>query len=186
MLDVGEHGPMRYVALLRGVTPTNRQMRNVNLRRVVESLGYTDVATVITTGNVVFSSSSRSTAKLEEALEAAWRTELGFASTTVVRSRTQLHELIDADPFAAAATDERGWQATFLKHRPSELLDVPFVPDGFPQMTVVRSDHLTVCTALELDGGGGPAAMGWLERRYGPAITTRTWKTVTRVVAAMS
>jgi uncharacterized protein (DUF1697 family) len=93
---------VRYVALLRGIHPGNPKMRNEHLRRVVEGLGHTDVATVISSGNVVFASTIRSRARLEASLEAAWPEQLGFTSTTIVRSRTDLRLLVDGDPFDGA------------------------------------------------------------------------------------
>ena len=77
----------RYVALLRGIGPLNPAMRNVNLRGVVEGLGYTEVRTVISSGNVVFDGRAGRTASLEAKLEAAWPEQLGFTSTTIVRTR---------------------------------------------------------------------------------------------------
>lgn len=47
-----------YVALLRGVTPTNPKMRNENLRGVCVGMGLSDVATVISSGNILFRSGS--------------------------------------------------------------------------------------------------------------------------------
>ena len=58
-----------YVALLRGIGPTNPNMRNDKLCAAIESIGATDVRSVLASGNVVFSSTSRSTAALEQKIE---------------------------------------------------------------------------------------------------------------------
>jgi uncharacterized protein (DUF1697 family) len=42
----------RYVAFLRGVSPMNAKM--AELKRCFEGAGYTDVKTVLSSGNVVF------------------------------------------------------------------------------------------------------------------------------------
>ena len=174
---------MRYVALLRGIHPGSPRMRNEHLRRVVEGLGHTDVATVISSGNVVFASTIRSRTRLESSLEAAWPEQLGFTSTTIVRSRTDLRRLADNDPFDGAALDTKGLQVTFLKQEPSERPHTPLVPAG-ERFTIVAMDHSTICTVADPSDPGTPDVMRWIERRFGPGITTRSWATVNRILTA--
>jgi uncharacterized protein (DUF1697 family) len=64
-------------------------MRNDKLRGVFERLGFENVKTVISSGNVIFESPSRSIRKLEESIEKALPEELGFKSTTIIRSQGQ-------------------------------------------------------------------------------------------------
>ena len=65
---------------MRGISPTNPNMRNDKLRRVFENLGFENVKTVISSGNVIFESPSRSIRKLEEGIEKALPEELGSKS----------------------------------------------------------------------------------------------------------
>ena len=58
----------RYVAFLRGVSPTNAKMPA--LARCFELAGFTDVKTVLSSGNVVFASQIRSVAEMERKAEA--------------------------------------------------------------------------------------------------------------------
>lgn len=46
----------KYVALLRGIGPSNPNMHGAKLRGVLEGLGFRDVQSVISSGNVIFSS----------------------------------------------------------------------------------------------------------------------------------
>jgi hypothetical protein len=39
-----------------------------------------------------------------------------------------------------------------------------------------------VCSVVDLTGATTPDLMAWLEKRFGKAITTRTWKTVGRIL----
>ncbi|MBX6764244.1 MAG: DUF1697 domain-containing protein [Rubrobacteraceae bacterium] len=48
----------RYVAFLRGVSPMNARM--ADLKSCFEKLGFRDVKTVLSSGNVVFTGSSQS------------------------------------------------------------------------------------------------------------------------------
>ena len=89
-----------YVALLRGIAPSNPNQRNEKLRSVFEELGFDEVRTVISSGNVLFRSDSTDPAELEATLEEAWPAKLGFNSTTIIRSIPDLQQLVELDPFA--------------------------------------------------------------------------------------
>ena len=90
---------MRYVALLRGIGPINPNMRNVKLRGVLEEMGFDNVGSVITTGNLIFDAATDDLAGLEAQIEAAWPEQLGFNSTTILRSRDEFHEMVESRPF---------------------------------------------------------------------------------------
>src|SRR5579871_1962701 len=85
---------MKYVALLRGIGPSNPNMHQKKLEGVLEELGFTNVKAIISSGNVVFGSPSKDIAKLEEKIEKAWPIKLGFNSMTIVRSSDQLKALV--------------------------------------------------------------------------------------------
>lgn len=62
----------RYVAFLRGVSPMNAKMPA--LKKAFEAAGFTEVRTVLASGNVVFSAPASPEASLERRAEAAMRT----------------------------------------------------------------------------------------------------------------
>ena len=97
----------KYVALIRGVGPANPSQSNKNLKNVCEELGYRDVETVISSGNVIFETDSNDKDALGRELENAWREELGFESTTIVRSQQDLKRLVELKPFGNASTVPR-------------------------------------------------------------------------------
>src|ERR1044071_246414 len=88
----------RYAAFLRGVMPTNAKMPA--LKRAFEAAGFTDVKTVLGSGNVVFSARAAGEAALQRKAEAAMAEQLGRTFLTMVRSLDALREILDADPYA--------------------------------------------------------------------------------------
>jgi uncharacterized protein (DUF1697 family) len=71
---------MKYLALLRGINVGgNNKVEMSKLKKVFESLGYTDVATYINSGNVIFTSNSDNFSSVEPALEKAF----GFKIKTI-------------------------------------------------------------------------------------------------------
>jgi uncharacterized protein (DUF1697 family) len=171
---------MRYVALLRGIGPMNPNMRNENLRGVAESLGYGNVTTVISTGNVVFDADeSQRGDEIEARLEAAWLERLGFTSTTIVRSRDDVARLLDANPFGDVEdTKASSLQATFFKREPNVDIALPYASPAGDYRIVSIADRVAFSV---VDLTGTPDLMRFLEKTFGKEISTRTWKTVHRI-----
>ena len=107
----------RYVALLRGVTPMNAKMSA--LKDAFERAGFTDVKTVLSSGNVVFGARAASAASLERRAEAAIRERLGRAFPTIVRPVEALQAIVASDPYGglALASDAKR-VVTFLRTEP--------------------------------------------------------------------
>lgn len=158
---------MRYVALLRGIAPLNPNMRGAKLCGVFRDLGFTNVASVISSGNVVFDSPSKSVAALEAKIEKALPAQLGFTSTTIIRSRREIEALIKKDPFKGKTHGTKTYLiVTFLK-------DKKLAPGG------------VVCTTVNMGEPRTPDVMARLEKKYAKAVTTRTWLTVLRILKKM-
>jgi len=171
-----------YVALLRGIGPGNPNMRNDKLRGVFEKLGLTNVKTVISSGNVIFESPNKDAAALEVMIEKALPEQLGFTSNTIIRSQAQLQKLAEKEPFKKIEhTPKTNLNVTFFKHKITTKPDFP-TDRGYEVVTVF--DH-EICCIVDLTFGKTPDLMVQLERQYGKEITTRTWKTVQRILKAM-
>jgi uncharacterized protein (DUF1697 family) len=98
-------GMPTYVAFLRAINlGANRKFAKDDIRRVVESIGFTDVETHINTGNVRFTTPMRSRAKIEKALEDAFAADRGFDVPTMVFTTA---EVADIAGEAAALSAER-------------------------------------------------------------------------------
>ena len=175
----------QYVALLRGIAPTNPNMRNDKLRGVFEKLGFENVKTVISSGNVIFESPSRSVKKLEATIESALREHLGFTSTTILRSRAQIQKLVDRNPFKGMEHSQKSsLNVTFLKKKRKIDLKFPYKVDD-RDYTLLGIYDGAICSVIDLTGAKTPDLMLWLEKQFGKEITTRTWKTVERILKAM-
>ena len=175
----------RYVALLRGIAPTNPNMRNDKLRGVFENLGFENVKTVISSGNVIFESPSRSVKKLEEIIESALTEQLGFTSTTIIRSQGQFQKLVDKNPFQGMAHSQKSsLNVTFLKKKRRTNIKFPHKIDNRDYELLGMYDG-AICSVIDLTSSITPDLMLWLEKQFGKEITTRTWKTVERILKTM-
>jgi uncharacterized protein (DUF1697 family) len=152
-----------YVALLRGIMPTNPNMKGEKLKSVFESLGFTDVSTVIASGNVVFTSPSTDVSGLEKKIENELPKQLGFTSTTIIRSKQELETLAKRNPFKGVKDERPNYLiVTFFKNRKKEI-----------------------CSVINLDSQKSPEFMSRIEKEHGKEVTTRTWKTIHRILTRM-
>lgn len=163
----------RYVALLRGVSPLNAKMPE--LRQCFEAIGLDDVRTLLSSGNVAFSSRSSSESNLARKIEDALEVHLGRSFKTFVRSASYLQDLVNSKPFdafALAAGSKR--VVTFLPASPQA---VPLLPIEFHGACIhgVRGPEV-FCSYVP--NPKSPAFMSLLERTFGKNITTRTLATV--------
>ena len=167
----------RYAALLRGVSPMNAKMPE--LKQCFEVAGFTDVKTVLSSGNVVFSARAASEASLERKAEGTMTKRLGRTFLTLVRPLDGLRELLDADSYAAFRLRPGSKRiVTFLREAPATKLSLPIEVDG---ARILRLQGREVFSAY-VPSPRGPVFMTLIEKTFGDAVTTRTWDTVKKIV----
>lgn len=168
----------RYVAFLRGVSPTNASMPA--LARAFEAAGFGDVRTLLSSGNVAFSARAASAPALAKRAEAAMRSELGKEFPAIVRASAHLQALLAVDPFAPWDLPPHGKRiVTFLRVDPVGEPPLPLERDGV-RILLRRGGEVF---ADYVPHPKGPVFMSLLERIFGKGITTRTWDTVRKCAA---
>jgi uncharacterized protein (DUF1697 family) len=165
-----------YAAFLRGVSPMNAKM--AELRRAFESAGFTDVRTVLSSGNVVFEARRTSEASLQRKAEEAMRTTLGHAFLTIVRSIDALREILASDPYEAVRmTPSTRRTISFLRDAPTSKLRLPIRLRG---ASIVAMNGKEIFSTY-VPGEDGPDFMTLIEKTFGKEVTTRTWESVAKV-----
>ncbi len=173
----------RYVALLRSVNVAGHgRLAMDELRASFDTLGYTDVTTYIQTGNVLFTTGSKSEAKIAAAIEQRLVDDFGDAPVVLVRSVAELERIGSSSPYAKAGADPARHHVTFLATTPSKAaLDAFELPKSGRDELVVDGTEVYVHTP---DGYANTKYTGtFLERRLGVVSTTRNWNTVTKLCA---
>src|SRR6476469_5768259 len=90
----------RYVAFLRGMNLGGRRIKNDELRRHFEEMGFEEVATFRASGNVVFSDPGRETeSKLARRVEAELDERLGYDVPVFLRSAEEVSAIAALEPF---------------------------------------------------------------------------------------
>ena len=166
----------RYAALLRGVSPMNAKMSE--LKQAFEAAGFTDVKTVLSSGNVVFSASPASEASLQRRAEAAMTKCLGRGFLTIVRPVDHLRELLASDPHRRFRLKPGAKRiVTFLRDTPRSRLALPIEFDG---ARILSMDGGEIFSAY-VPSPRGPVFMTLIEKTFGKEQTTRTWETVAKI-----
>lgn len=169
----------RYVAFLRGISPMNAKMPE--LKACFESAGFTEVKTLLSSGNIAFSARAESVVVLERRAEKAMQRELGHSFRTIVRPTSHLKYLLDADPFSAfTIAPEAKKIITFLGKPVPSPIELPFEKDGARILKLVDAELFTAYVPNEK----AAAFMRVVERAFGKDITTRTLETVRKCAAA--
>jgi uncharacterized protein (DUF1697 family) len=181
-----------HVALLRGINLGGRnKVAMADLRRVVASLGHTDVATYIQSGNVLFTTAESDTDKLSEALDQAIAAELGVTSPVVVLSRDELEQVIRDNPYPDEP-NPKYVHAVLRRGTPSQdMLDRIAEASDQAARSGSRDSVQSVGRALYLhtpDGYGRSELAQALLRivsspKAGMTGTARNWSTVTKLLS---
>jgi uncharacterized protein (DUF1697 family) len=158
------------------------------LRTLVSSLGHTDVATYIQSGNVIFTATRDDPAALSAELERAIADRLRVPARVVVLTRDQLAQVVRANPYPDEP-NPRAVHAIFLTDDPDpELNDAVKVAQQKAEAKGSRDTARLVGRTLFLhtpDGfGRSDLAAALIGRtKAGTAGTARNWATVTKLLA---
>jgi uncharacterized protein (DUF1697 family) len=151
------------------------------LKECFQAAGFHEVRTLLSSGNVAFSTSDSAWPALERRAEEAMLASLGHVFPTIVRSSEYLQGLVASDPFAELTLPPAAKRVvTFLRRPPNAGLELPIERDGARILKLAAAEAFT---AYE-PGPRGPVFMTLLERTFGKDITTRTLDTVRKCAVA--
>jgi uncharacterized protein (DUF1697 family) len=172
----------RYIALLRGVNVGRaKRIAMADLRKLIEDLGYTDVRSVLNSGNVVFSAPRLSTAAAAKAIEEALVLKLGVAARAMVLGADELAEIMAGNPLLPVAHDHSRL-LVFVLADPAlragvePLCDLDWGPGA---LAIGKGAVYAWCPDGVLES---PAAAA-LGKQLGDATTSRNWSTLSRLHA---
>jgi uncharacterized protein (DUF1697 family) len=148
------------------------------LKACFEQAGFTDVRTVLASGNVVFSARAASEPALERRAEAAMAASLGRTFMTIVRPVEALQALVARDPYAGFRLPAQAKRVvTFVRKPPRAKLALPLEVDG---ARILRIEGREIFTAY-VPSPRGAVFMQLIEKAFGTEVTTRTIDTVKKL-----
>lgn len=173
-----------YVALLRGVNVGGRnKLPMKELATALDNAGYAEVRTYIQSGNVIFTS-SRSAAKLPEALSRCILENFGTVTPVVLRSLEEMKAAVKNNPFLKAGAAESELHVLFMADAPAAenvaKLDWHRSP---PDEFVVRGKEIY----LRLPRGAADSKLtnAYFDSKLATVTTGRNWRTVNALFEMM-
>ena len=170
-----------YISMLRGVNVSGqKKIKMQELSDLYASLGFKDIQTYVQSGNVVFGHTGKDAASLEESIHKAMQEAFGFEVRVFVRTRAELQELVDNNPFAARG--ESKLHVTFLASQPAAVPVEEFdeAREGDEDFSVSGREIYLFCP----DGyGRTKLSNAFFERKLKVAATTRNWRTVNALLS---
>ena len=172
-----------YVAFLRGINVGGRTKVSMErLKEVFTSLGFSNLQTILNSGNVIFEAPELDTFKLEETIAKQLAKTFGLVINVLVRSGDEIQRLISDNPFAEIhITPQTRLYVTFLPadHNPS--FPLPYTsPDK--DFNILKVRDRVVISVLELAPKMQTTeAMKIIETEFGKQVTSRNWNTIVKI-----
>jgi len=174
--------PQTFVALLRGINvgKANR-IPMAGLRALLEGLGYTDVTTLLNSGNAVFRAAKGTPAKHAADIAATITSQMQLNVPVIVKSAQELDAITSANPWATTAPDPSRLLVAFAQNNQAlGGLDTISKSVVAPEEFVIGSQAAYLhCVSGILESKAGKALLG----KPGQAVTTRNWATVLKLQA---
>lgn len=172
----------RHVAFLRGINVGGRnKVPMKKLAMMFEEVGCTDVSTYIQSGNVVFTARSMLVRRLPELITGALLKGLGVKVPVVVRSASELSNVLNNNPFLRRASAKpEHLHVGFLAKLPTPSRVSALDPTRSPGDTFeVLGREIHLCCP------GGMArtklTVTYFDRVLGTVTTVRNWRTTQKL-----
>jgi len=170
----------RFVVLLRGVNvgKANRVPME-RFRRLLEGLGYTDVRTLLNSGNAVFTAPGRAASVHARAIAESLQASLGVAVPVIVKTYGDFNTIVAQCP--VAPPDEH--HSRFLIAFPQSpavlqaLISIEPLVQAPERFVVGKRAAYLYCVQGILESRAATALLG----KAGRALTTRNWATVLKL-----
>ncbi len=171
----------KYVGLLRGINVTGKKMIKMEtLRATFESLGFENVKSYINSGNLVFETTKTDEAKLAKTIHDAIRREFGFDISVMIRSITEIKEIVEWDPFAGQFESHKDVHVFFLHDKLSGEQEALLLAQGNEnEIFAILGRH--VACLLKIHITDSAVGKGFIDKKLKVAATGRNWRTVNMI-----
>lgn len=180
----GDGRKMRMVALLRGINVGSaKRLKMDALRGLFESLGLADAQTYLQSGNVIFESTEKNLGQLGKRIEAGIEETFGFHSDVILRTASQLDNVIQKNPFTARENiDPAKLLVLFLAFEPSAAdASALRAIDTAPEQVFLSGSEVYIY----YPNGMGRSKMPALDKILKTTGTGRNWNSVTNILTVM-
>ena len=170
----------QFVVLLRGVNVgKGNRVPMAALRSLLEAEGFSEVATLLNSGNAVFRSAGGTAATHAKAIRARLERELGVSVLVVVKSAAGFLAAVSQNPFVVPEEHHSRFLVAFAHGAAGTRALSALAPVVEPPEKLHVGTHAAYvyCARGILDSTLGSAVLG----NAGRELTTRNWATVLKL-----
>jgi len=181
---------MKYVALLRGINVTGKNMIKMEtLRAMFGSLGFEDVKSYINSGNLIFNvrnshvskgSSIEFERELATMIHDAIQKEFGFDISVMVRPMSEIEEIVAWAPFAGQFESHKDLHVFFLNEKLTDEQEARLLEQGNENELFAISGRHIACL-LKIHITDSAVGKGFIDKKLKVAATGRNWRTVQKL-----
>lgn len=179
---------MRYIALLRGINVSGKNMIKMEeLRQMFEALGFTNVTSYINSGNIAFDigssgnkASLKSQKEIAERIEAAIEKSFGLVIQTMVRTQADIRRAFELDPFSGRYESHKEMHLLFLKQEMDEEKQAELLGKQTDNERFLINGREIYCH-LKLGVADSLLGKGFIEKKLKTPVTARNWRTVQKL-----
>jgi uncharacterized protein (DUF1697 family) len=170
----------RYVALFRGINVGKaKRIAMADLRARLAKLGFSEIQTLLNSGNAVFTGADEAPQALAARLRVAVAKKLGVDALVIIKSAKEIAGIMTGNALAKVATDHSKLLVA-MTHDAAALADLKSMAKaewGAEQVHVGKHAAYVWCANGILES---KAAVGML-KKLDKTGTTRNWATLTRI-----
>jgi uncharacterized protein (DUF1697 family) len=172
----------RYIAWLRAVNVSgSRIIKMEELRKHFAIPGFTNIASYIQSGNILFDAKATERAKLEAKIEKMLLKALGFEVEVLLRSIDEIKDVVKKDPFKKQRKETDKYYVVFLKTQPEKELikKLEALSCDTDNFRVIGDELYWLCSP---DAGASIVKSAFFEKNLKVFTTNRNWNTVNKVL----
>ncbi|MGB3453904.1 MAG: DUF1697 domain-containing protein [Moheibacter sp.] len=174
-----------FIVLLRGINVGgHHKVPMAELRQTMEKMGFTNVSTLLNSGNVIFETKDK--VGLESEIEFQLERTFGFEIPVMLRKFDEIQQMVQNNPFERFKADENTkFYVSFVKNKPDNEIDLPFFSED-KSFQIIEIRDKTVFGILDLSKGSTVKGMEVLQSLFGKDLTTRNWNTIVKCSEKMN
>lgn len=173
----------RQAALIRGINVGRaKRVAMADLRALVESLGYSEVRTLLNSGNVVFTAPGTAPGDAAARIEEGLATRIGVPARVIVLTAQEIAAAVAGNPLGEVDDPSRLLVAVLANPADRSRLEPLTRQDWAPEVLALGARVAYLWCPEGLLASRLPEAVG---RALGDAVTTRNWATLKKLHALL-
>lgn len=173
---------MKYIAFLRGINVGGKnKIKMETLREMFAALGFENVKSYINSGNVIFEMQKTDDKKLAAKIEKAIEKEFALLIKVMVRSMSEIKEIVENNPFKGQFENDKDLHVFFLDEElPEEKREQLLSNNNENEMFAVSNREIFCLLRVSfLDSLIGKDYIG---KKLKVSATARNWRTVNKIL----